>query len=154
MVSEDASLLEIAATLLKLSMNKESQKINKNVTFENSFTEEESDGRKRSRNRNRNGRDRGRSGAGRDRERTENRNNSRQSFDRKSNQYERNDDFNPLFEKKSRNKSDLPSLDELIASVNSIKKKEKKKPYNKDAGAFGKKSSFKNKKSKGFSKKG
>jgi len=60
LVSDDMSLMQIAATLLKLSMNKESKKINKNVVFEN-----ESDDDSRGRSRGRSGGSRGGFGGGR-----------------------------------------------------------------------------------------
>lgn len=63
MISEDMSLVKIAAALLKSSMNKESKKINKNVSFEDNFSDDSDRG---SRGRGgRGGRDRGRSGGGR-----------------------------------------------------------------------------------------
>lgn len=71
MVSEETSLMQIATALLKMSMNKESKKINKNVVFEDSYSDEESGGRRRSRGRNR-GRDRGDFCGDRDRNRNRN----------------------------------------------------------------------------------
>lgn len=68
MVSEETSLMQIATALLKMSMNKESKKINKNVVFEDSYSDEESGGRGRSRGRSR-GRDRGGFGGDRNRNR-------------------------------------------------------------------------------------
>lgn len=59
MISGEMPLEKIAAALLKASMNKESKKINKNVSFEDSFSEDSDRG----------GRGRGRSG-GRDRDRS------------------------------------------------------------------------------------
>ncbi len=62
MVSEEMSLVKIAAALLKSSMNKESKKISKNVVFEDTFGDDsESRGRGRSRGRsdNRGGRNGG-----------------------------------------------------------------------------------------------
>ncbi len=62
MVSEEMSLVKIAAALLKSSMNKESKKISKNVVFEDPFGDDsESRGRGRSRGRsdNRGGRNGG-----------------------------------------------------------------------------------------------
>lgn len=65
MVSDEMPLVKIAAALLKSSMNKESKKINKNISFEDTFTDDSSDGRGRSRGRGRSGgRDRNRSGSG------------------------------------------------------------------------------------------
>ena len=64
MVSEEMSLVKIAAALLKSSMNKESKKISKNVVFEDTFSDD-SEGRGRGRSRGRSdGRNRGRSGGG------------------------------------------------------------------------------------------
>ncbi len=52
MVSEEMSLVKIAAALLKSSMNKESKKISKNVVFEDTFSDDsENRGRGRSRGR-------------------------------------------------------------------------------------------------------
>lgn len=64
MVSDEMSLVKIAATLLKMSMNKESKKINKNVTFETSFGND-SDSRGGSRGGGRGGFRGGRSGGSR-----------------------------------------------------------------------------------------
>ena len=65
MVTDEMSLVQIAAALLKSSMNKESKKINKNIVFEDSFSD---DSEGRGRGRSRGGRnDRGRGGFGGDR---------------------------------------------------------------------------------------
>ena len=67
MISDEMSLVNIAAALLKSSMNKESKKINKNVVFEDAYSDDEGRGRGRSRGRSGGGfgdRNRGRSGGG------------------------------------------------------------------------------------------
>lgn len=71
MINEEMSLLKIAAALLKSSMNKESKKINKNIVFEDSFSDDSDNrGRGRSRSRGRSdSRNRGRNGGDRDRNR-------------------------------------------------------------------------------------
>ena len=134
MVSEDMSLVKIAATLLKLSMNKESKKINKNVVFENEFAEDESKSRRSSRgyggsrggnggrSYDRNPRENNRSrfsGRDNDRNKDSGRNNFRDN--------DRNNDRN----KKS---SDLPSVDEMIKAVQSLGEPQKKK-FSKPQGA-------------------
>lgn len=121
LVSDEMSLIQIAATLLKLSMNKESKKINKNVVFEDDYAGNESEGRSRSRSRYGSGnRDRSRSGGGRgsrdgvsfDRNRGGNRD---RSFGNRNN--DRNMDRKP---------TEKISLDDMINSVKSLSDKPKK----------------------------
>jgi ATP-dependent RNA helicase DeaD len=64
LVSDEMPLMKIAAALLKMSMNKESKKINKNITFEDSI--DESSERDRHRRGSRGGRNRNNSGGSRD----------------------------------------------------------------------------------------
>lgn len=65
LVNNGMSLTKITAALLKMSMNKESKKINKNISFEDDFAGNDSDSRGRGRSRGRSGG----SGFGRDRDR-------------------------------------------------------------------------------------
>lgn len=118
MVSEDMSLVKIAATLLKLSMNKESKKINKNVVFENEFAEDESKSRRSSRGY-------GGSRGG----------NGRSSFSGGRNKIDRNRGFSGRDNDRNRdnNRNRAPkqkdglSLDEMIKSVQSLSEPQKKK---------------------------
>lgn len=171
MVTDEMSLVKIAASLLKLSMNKESKKINKNIVFESGSSDGDSDGRSRNRSRNGNRSRSGGFGGGRDRERSGNgsaygrkpRTEGAPSYDRKprteggsdrmggfgSSKRVRGED-RPSYDRKPRTEeaptydrkprtqgeksfekkpkqSDTPSLDEMIKSVKSFKKREGKK---------------------------
>lgn len=125
MVSDEMSLLDIAATLLKMSMNKESKKINKNAVLEDESIGNDSDrgGRSRSRSRFGGGRDRDRSrgrnrngGGSRDGvsfERPERNNENRdRGFGERNN--DRNRDRKPKAEKNEF------SLDNMILSVKEL----------------------------------
>lgn len=140
MVSEETSLINIAAALLRLSMNKESKKINKHVVFEASADEDE----QRPNRRRRSGGGFGGSGYGGSRNNGSRNGNSRgggsrdgfrggKSFDRKP-RTEADSNAPARENRDSRDKRDtkpkqkgLSSVDELIMSVKSFEKRQGKK---------------------------
>ena len=109
MVSEETSLLTLAAALLKLSLNKESKKINKHIVFEEDSNE---DDRRSSGRRSRGGRDR-RGFEGRRREKS-----SPYGFSSSNKNRQR--------ENKPK-KAEKLSLEDMIGSVRSLNEPQKKK---------------------------
>lgn len=148
LVSDEMSLIKIAATLLKLSMNKESKKIDKNVVFEDNFSNDSSNNKGRSRNRNGNrDRSRGRRGGGsRDGisfERPAREGNRVRSFGDRSSEKSFGETNGRSFDRnrsprvaKDTNNLNTPSLNEMISEVKSFDKP-KKKSYGKSAGKGG-----------------
>lgn len=153
MLNNEISAVEVAATLLKLSMNKASKRINKNIVFETASDEE---GESRSR-RSRGSRDRNRSGFGGSRDRGSRGGRGSRDFSRPSNGrfedrnegsnfegssernsergYGRNNDRDRFrnSDKKSQKKDGKKggfTLDEMIQSVKSLSANEKKSKRN------------------------
>ena len=125
LVSDEMPLIKIAATLLKMSMNKESKKINKDIVFEdNSYDSSDRNNRRGSRNgRSRNGGSRGsRDGVSFERNRGgRDRNFGERSFGERS---ERNNERGERSFGERNNRSRQPkqklSLDDMIQSVKSL----------------------------------
>lgn len=133
MISDELSMVDIAAALLKMSMNKESKKINKAMVFDTFSADDESENRRR---RNRSD-SRGRS--------RDNKNRSRGSRDGVSfERAPRQEGFARKFEDKNSNENyrrkpksaDILSLDEMIQSVQSLNKRQDKKFSNTKNEAF------------------
>lgn len=124
LVTDEMSLTDIAAALLKMSMNKESKKINKNAVFESAPSDDDFEKRRHRGcrgGRGGNGRSEGgqRSGWGRSSGGNSDRN------PRQGNRI-RNNKF------KDQNESQKPeiTLDDLVQSVSSVRKSPKKKRFN------------------------
>lgn len=144
LISDEMPLIKIAATLLKLSMNKESKKIDKNIIFEdNSSDDSDRYGHRRGSRggRNRNG-NRGRSGGGSrdgvsfERSRSEGRSDNRaERSDRGFNDRNRSENRDRGFSdsNNNRNRNRQPkeklSLDAMISSVKSMSEQPKKSDF-------------------------
>lgn len=160
--NNEISLTKIAAALLKMSMNKESKKINRNVVFEDEFSGNDSGSRSRGRSRN-GGRDRNRVSRGERNGRFEKGEYSRRGYKiEKSESSEtpfgraprENSDRRFLKDKdrKPKAQSNKLSLDDMIRSVKSLGEPQKSKPkFNKadKAENFGSKKQNKDYKSRG-----
>ncbi len=118
MTNENVSIVEVAAALLKMSMNKESRKINRNIVFEDDSNEDES-GSRRSRG-GRGSRERNFSGGNSRGGRNRGFGDKDRSFDDKKRNYGSS---------KQRNDNEL-SLDEMIKAVKSLRENPKK--FNRD----------------------
>lgn len=173
MLNENVSVMEVAATLLKLSMNKESKKINKNVVFEQSVGDEDGRSSRRRRGGFGGGNRGSRGGFGGNRDSRESRG-SRDSreprsgfgggrdFDRAPR--DRNRSFgkrtNENHGERANNNSprEALTLNEMIQSVKSIEAPKKRfgerngKSKSGGFGSYGKKSGSKNKNKSSFSK--
>lgn len=129
MVSDEMSLIDIAATLLKMSMNKESKKINKNAVLEDESIGNDSD-------RGGRGRSRSRFGGGRDRDRNRGRNRNGGSRDGVSFERPERNNENRNFggrdndrsrDRKSKAEKNEFSLDTMILSVKEMSDVKKSK---------------------------
>lgn len=147
MLSEDISMIDLAATLLKLSMKKSSKGVNKNIVF--ASPEDEKDDsfsrRRGSRGGSRHGGrsdNRGRSD-GRERNSNRNRNDNGSRPDNRNFGKAKAQGENRSKEAPRKPKETI-SLDDMITSVKSLSESQKKKPFkNKFSGNFNKKSKSK-----------